>query len=175
MKTIVVSLHDHPPVYAGPIDQMPDYNRQGRRSTAFEALSTSCVGCGFATLMDEACMITSKSGWNRIDILCSFGMRVLELTYSESNALGTESKEDRDGGLTYFCRQCVGRLVLPSLLASLPLPSDPVACSMLLFGAGFAMSEPLQRPANSCKGCANVAQRPDTPWGRFWQTGGHLR
>ena len=70
----MVSLHDRPSVYADPIGQMPDYNRQGRRATAFEALSTSCVDCGFANLMDGSYMIALKSAWNRIDILCGFGM-----------------------------------------------------------------------------------------------------
>jgi len=47
---------------------------------------------------------------DRIDILYGFGLRVLMLTYSESNALGTGSMETRDGGLTYFGRQCVDRM-----------------------------------------------------------------
>ncbi len=162
----VISLHDHPHVYAYPINQMPDYNRQGRRATAFEGLSRSYLDCVFDNLMDGSCMITSKSGWkwtdvlydlgmrlsdiahqdfviiatrvddilrahregrvalvmniesampvenelDRIDILYGFGIRLMGLTYSESNALGTGLKEDRDGGLTYFGRQCVERM-----------------------------------------------------------------
>jgi len=47
---------------------------------------------------------------DRIDILYGFGVRQMGLTYSESNALGTGLKEDRDGGLTYFGRQCVDRM-----------------------------------------------------------------
>ncbi len=47
---------------------------------------------------------------DRIDILYGFGVRVLGVTYSESNALGSGLKEDRDGGLTYFGRQAVERM-----------------------------------------------------------------
>lgn len=47
---------------------------------------------------------------DRIDILYGFGVRLMGLTYSESNALGTGLKEDKDGGLTYFGRQCVERM-----------------------------------------------------------------
>ncbi len=162
----VVSLHDHPQVYTDPITQMPDYNRQGRRTTAFEGLSKSFLDCVVDNLMDGSCMITSKSGWkwndilydlgmrlsdiahqdfviiatrvddilrahregrvalvlcvegampienelDRIDILYGFGVRMLGLTYSESNSVGSGLKEDRDGGLTFFGRQCVERM-----------------------------------------------------------------
>jgi len=47
---------------------------------------------------------------DRIDVLYGFGVRVMGLVYSESNALGSGLKEDRDGGLTYFGRQCVERM-----------------------------------------------------------------
>ena len=47
---------------------------------------------------------------DRIDILYGFGVRLLGITYSESNALGSGLKEDNDGGLTYFGRQAVERI-----------------------------------------------------------------
>jgi len=47
---------------------------------------------------------------DRIDILYGLGIRQMGLVYSESNALGSGLKEDRDGGLTYFGRQCVERM-----------------------------------------------------------------
>lgn len=47
---------------------------------------------------------------DRIDILYGFGVRLMGLVYSESNALGTGLKEDRDAGLTYFGCQCVERM-----------------------------------------------------------------
>lgn len=47
---------------------------------------------------------------DRIDILYGLGVRQLGITYSESNALGNGLKEDKDGGLTRFGRECVERM-----------------------------------------------------------------
>ena len=47
---------------------------------------------------------------DRIDILYGLGVRLLGITYSESNALGNGLKEDHDGGLTKFGKQCVERM-----------------------------------------------------------------
>ena len=47
---------------------------------------------------------------DRIDILYGLGVRLLGVTYSESNALGNGMKEDNDGGLTMFGKQCVERM-----------------------------------------------------------------
>ena len=47
---------------------------------------------------------------DRIDILYGLGVRLLGITYSESNALGSGLKERRDGGLTAFGRRAVERM-----------------------------------------------------------------
>jgi membrane dipeptidase len=47
---------------------------------------------------------------DRIDILYGFGVRMMGLVYSESNALGSGLKEKRDGGLTYFGHDAVERM-----------------------------------------------------------------
>lgn len=47
---------------------------------------------------------------DRIDILYGLGVRLLGLTYSESNAIGTGLKEEIDGGLTVFGREVVKRM-----------------------------------------------------------------
>lgn len=47
---------------------------------------------------------------DRIDILYGLGVRMMGIVYSESNSLGTGLKEPRDGGLTYFGREAVGRM-----------------------------------------------------------------
>jgi len=47
---------------------------------------------------------------DRIDIMYGLGVRLLGLTYSESNALGTGLKETRDSGLTAFGRRAVQRM-----------------------------------------------------------------
>lgn len=47
---------------------------------------------------------------DRIDILYGFGVRLMGITYSESNALGSGIKEERDGGLTAFGKKAVERM-----------------------------------------------------------------
>ncbi|MDB0439469.1 dipeptidase [Clostridioides difficile] len=47
---------------------------------------------------------------DRIDILYGFGIRLMGITYSESNALGSGLKEEKDGGLTNFGRKAVERM-----------------------------------------------------------------
>jgi membrane dipeptidase len=47
---------------------------------------------------------------DRIEILYGFGVRVMGITYSESNQLGTGLREPRDGGLTSFGYQAVERM-----------------------------------------------------------------
>ena len=47
---------------------------------------------------------------DRVDILHGFGVRVMGITYSESNALGNGLKEENDGGLTAFGREVVERM-----------------------------------------------------------------
>jgi len=47
---------------------------------------------------------------DRIDIMYGLGVRLLGLTYSESNALGSGLKETRDSGLTAFGRRAVQRM-----------------------------------------------------------------
>lgn len=47
---------------------------------------------------------------DRVDILFGLGVRLMGITYSESNALGSGLKEKRDGGLTSFGREVVERM-----------------------------------------------------------------
>ena len=47
---------------------------------------------------------------DRIDVLYGLGVRMMGVTYSESNALGSGIKEEHDGGLTKFGRQAVRRM-----------------------------------------------------------------
>jgi len=47
---------------------------------------------------------------DRVDVLYGLGVRLMGITYSESNALGSGLKEDRDGGLTAFGREVVTRM-----------------------------------------------------------------
>lgn len=47
---------------------------------------------------------------DRVDILYGFGVRMMGITYSESNALGSGLKEKNDGGLTAFGHKVVERM-----------------------------------------------------------------
>lgn len=47
---------------------------------------------------------------DRLDILYGLGVRIMGITYSESNNLGSGLKERRDGGLTSFGRKAVDRM-----------------------------------------------------------------
>lgn len=58
--------------------------------------------------IEGAAMIENEV--DRIDVLYGFGVRVLGVTYSEANALGSGLKEPRDGGLTAFGREAVERM-----------------------------------------------------------------
>jgi membrane dipeptidase len=64
--------------------------------------------------MEGAAMI--ENDLDRIDLLYGFGLRSIGITYSESNALGSGLKEERDGGLTRFGRRAVERMNRVGLL-----------------------------------------------------------
>lgn len=63
---------------------------------------------GWIASMEGAAMIENEL--DRIEVLYGFGVRMLGVTYSESNALGSGLKERRDGGLTAFGRKAVERM-----------------------------------------------------------------
>ena len=56
------------------------------------------------------CATPIENELDRIDVLYGFGVRVMGITYSESNALGNGLKEDTDGGLTKFGKEAVKRM-----------------------------------------------------------------
>lgn len=165
-NNIVISLHDHPIVTPANINELMDYEREGREFTAYEGLAHSCIDAVFDNMMDGTCIIGSKAGWkwndvihdigirscdiahqdflirgsnlddiykaksedkiawfislesatmienelDRIDILYGLGVRMMGITYSESNCLGSGLKEKNDGGLTTFGRKAVERM-----------------------------------------------------------------
>lgn len=165
-ENIVISLHEHPSITPENVDELMDYEREGREFTAFEGLAHSCLDAIFDNMMDGTCVITSKAGWkwtdvihdigirscdiahqdflikgqkvediyrgkeqgkiawfislesatmienelDRIEVLYGLGVRMMGITYSESNSLGSGLKEKHDGGLTSFGRQAVERM-----------------------------------------------------------------
>ena len=164
--TTCISVHEHPVLFPANMEEVFEFNREGRQSTAFDALSRGYWDCIFDNLMDGTCTIHSKAGWkwesiihdigmrscdlahqdfiikcervediirakeegkiafvfviegaapienevDRVDILYGLGVRLMGITYSESNALGSGLKEEKDGGLTSFGKKVVERM-----------------------------------------------------------------
>jgi membrane dipeptidase len=165
-ENIVISLHEHPSVMPEDLNELMEYEREGREFTGYEGLAHSCLDAVFDNMMDGTCVITSKAGWkwtdvihdmgmrscdiahqdflikgeqvediykaksqgkiawfmalesatmieneiDRIEVLYGLGVRMMGITYSESNSLGSGLKEIRDGGLTAFGRKAVERM-----------------------------------------------------------------
>lgn len=65
-----------------------------------------CIGLVFG--MEGAAPIENEL--DRIDVLYGLGIRLMGITYSEANALGSGLKEERDGGLTVLGRRAVERM-----------------------------------------------------------------
>lgn len=165
-ENLIINLHEHPTVIPEDLDQLHEYEKQGREVTGFKALADSIIDVVFDNMMDGTCIIHSKSGWkfkdiihdigmrncdidhqdflikgkrlsdfyrakkeekmawvqvlesatmienelDRIEILYGMGVRMMGITYSESNNLGSGLKEKRDGGLTTFGEKAVKRM-----------------------------------------------------------------
>ena len=75
--------------------------------------------------MEGAMMIENEL--DRIDLLYGFGVRLLGITYSESNALGSGLKEDNDGGLTKFGKKAVERMNKVGMLIDCSHTGDQTA------------------------------------------------
>lgn len=79
----------------------------------------------WVAVMEGAMMIENEL--DRLDLLYGFGLRSIGITYSESNALGSGLKEDRDGGLTKFGKRAVERMNKLGLLIDCSHTSDQTA------------------------------------------------
>ena len=64
--------------------------------------------CALVPTLECATMI--EDDVDRVDVLYGLGIRVMGITYSESNALGTGLREEQDGGLTDLGRAVVRRM-----------------------------------------------------------------
>ncbi|MCL6596486.1 MAG: membrane dipeptidase [Firmicutes bacterium] len=62
----------------------------------------------FVVSLEAATMIENEL--DRLDVLYGLGVRVMGITYAESNALGSGQWEANDGGLTHFGRAAVRRM-----------------------------------------------------------------
>ena len=79
----------------------------------------------WVAVMEGAMMIENEL--DRLDLLYGFGLRSIGITYSESNALGSGLKEERDGGLTSFGKRAVERMNKLGLLIDCSHTGDQTA------------------------------------------------
>lgn len=63
-----------------------------------------------ALVLTEEAATPIENELDRLDLLYGFGVRVMGVTYVESNTLGSGQWEVRDAGLTHFGRACVRRM-----------------------------------------------------------------
>lgn len=75
--------------------------------------------------IEGAAMIENEL--DRIEVLYGFGVRLLGITYSEANALGSGLKEPRDAGLTAFGRRAVERMNKVGMLIDCSHTGDQTA------------------------------------------------
>jgi len=79
----MVSMHEHLGGFPREIGLSPEYAREGRMGTAFEALAQSGWDAVFDNLMDGVCRIHSKSGWKWTEVLHDLGMRLCDLAHQD--------------------------------------------------------------------------------------------
>jgi len=82
-KYPVISLHEHPVLWVDNMEEIFEYNREGRHFAAYEALSDSCLDAVFDNFMDGVCTITSKGGWKWTDVLHDMGVRLCDLAQQD--------------------------------------------------------------------------------------------
>ena len=113
----MISLHEHPFCFPKHIEQTFDQVREGRSFTAYRALAESTWDIfrakaegkvAWVPVVEGAAMLENEV--DRVDVLYGMGVRLMGITYSESNGCGSGLKEKSDGGLTFFGAQVVERM-----------------------------------------------------------------
>ena len=82
-ELVLVSLHEHLGAFPKNIAETPDYVRDGRVFTPFEALRDCEWDCIFDNLLDGICRIESRSGWKWNEVLHDLGMRLADLAHQD--------------------------------------------------------------------------------------------
>lgn len=131
-RCVVISLHDHPTVFVENMDEVFDYNREGRHVTAYEGLSTSCLDAVFDNLMDGGCTITSKRGWKWSDVIYDLGMRLSDIAHQDF-IIKCEKVDD----IIRAHRE--GRIALVPSLESCTMIENELDRIDILYGLGIRM------------------------------------
>jgi membrane dipeptidase len=79
----VISLHEHVGLFPSHVADTPEYVREGRMATAFEALALSPLDAVFDNLLDGLCQIHSPNGWKWSEVLHDLGMRLCDLAHQD--------------------------------------------------------------------------------------------
>jgi membrane dipeptidase len=101
---------------------------------------------------------------DRVDVLYGLGVRMMGITYSESNGLGSGLKEVKDGGLTKFGRKVVRRMNQLGMTIDVSHCGDRTAMDVIEFsekpvlmshcGARALWNTPRLMPDDVLKACA---------------------
>jgi len=109
----------------------------------------------FIPTLESSTMIENEL--DRIDILYGLGIRMMGITYSESNSLGTGLREDKDGGLTYFGYKAVERMNKLGMAIDCAHASDQTTIDVIK-----ASKEPIFISHIGAKGLRNIRRfKPD--------------
>ncbi len=102
----VISLHEHPTVMPEKLEDLMEYERQGRESTGFEGLSHSCLDAIFDNMMDGTCVITSSAGWKWTDVIHDIGIRSCDIAHQDflfkGEGVADIHKAKREGRIAWF-------------------------------------------------------------------------
>ena len=82
-ELVLISLHEHLGSFPRDIHRTPDYVREGRVFTPFEALAQSDWDCVFDNLLDGICRIESRTGWKWNEVLHDLGMRLADIAHQD--------------------------------------------------------------------------------------------
>jgi len=102
----IISLHDHVTLMTENLQELMDYEHEGRESTAFEGLAQSCLDAVFDNMMDGTCVITSKEGWKWSDVIHDIGMRSCDIAHQDFLFRGERvadiHRAKREGKIAWF-------------------------------------------------------------------------
>ena len=82
-KNIVIDLHAHADLAPEDLSQGLEYDREGRRFLAHEALATSGLDCVFDNMMDGSNNIHTKHGWDWDSTIHDFGMKLADIAHQD--------------------------------------------------------------------------------------------
>lgn len=103
---LIISLHEHPIVIPEDINELMQYEKEGKEHTAYEGLANSYIDVIFDNMMDGTCVISSDGGWKWVDVIHDIGMRSCDIAHQEFiiKGFGIEDmyKAKSEGKIAWF-------------------------------------------------------------------------